>query len=261
MQRAVEVLRQVTVVLSVALAACGGDDSAPGGAGTDTSGAFVRVTFSPSELVAYRRAGEAPAYYRVKVTLDPLPVDAAFVQVTDPDGVVDTDTLEVEANPDGSYFAYVGIPGEAAPGTYEGALLLKLCRDGACADEIPLVGSSLPYRVTITPQATTTATAVIRVNGIAQDLASTLDATGARHYAVTVRSGAKLEVSVPYDPVVWSYASGFTSATVERDPASSRRTFIATLRLTNPDADAETTRISALAEDGQLIQADVTVTR
>jgi hypothetical protein len=252
MRRRVEAAGLMLVVVAALAAGCAGEDS-----GGDDA---VRVTFAPDHVGGYFPQGMSSGLRRITVTLDPLPTDALYVRILDTGGILDVDALDIEANEDGSFYAYYGIATWKDPGGYEGALRLQLCQDPACADDVPLRGASLPYDITITPRVTTAGTATLRVDGVEQDgVGGTHDANGMRLYAVTMPSGASLEIETTFDVVQWSWTTGYQSATVATEP-SERRLFRAAISLTDPNASQETTWVRALAADGQLVRVDVTVT-
>lgn len=245
-------VRRLALAANVAIVGCsggGGDDGADPGA---------RVTYAPDSLLDYVPAGEVQGLQRFHVTIEPYPEGVQAVRVLDPQHVVAEVSYEFATD---AFDAYVRVSSALAPGTYDGVLTLQLCRDVACADPIPLDGAELPYHVVITPRVVTTADAILRVDGaVVPDVAASLDADGGRHWALDVTAGSTFELEIPFDAVSWSFMSGYDHATLQPERTGSRRLFRAVVDLTDPLAASESTYVRALAADGQLVYADLTVT-
>jgi hypothetical protein len=144
-------------------------------------------------------------------------------------------------------------------GMYTGTFTLQLCKDPGCAAVYPLTGGSLSYRITITPQVTTTATATIKINDVVQAVAAgPPDVNGAVHYVFSIPTGATLELDTSIAMVSWSYVTTFGAPTVTPFPLTSFSVFRATVALSVPSLSTVST-IRALAADGQAIYFDLTV--
>jgi hypothetical protein len=151
------------------LAACGG-----GGGGTTSNGVPVGVApsppsssipvpvpppvstaaalrFSPETITATASAGTSVSAAVSAFVVRPGELDApVFAMVIDESGVI-LPTARILAVTPTEYSAVLQTAPSLAPGSYNGVLTVKLCRDAGCASQFPGSPMSLPYAFKVLP--------------------------------------------------------------------------------------------------------------
>jgi hypothetical protein len=248
--------RSITVaLLSLAAAACGGGGDGSSGGGGDA----IQVTCSPSRITSYFASWETGRRVGVRATLSPTPA-SAFPQLVDSGNVLVPGSVTVLQSNDGSFSVSLPLRDDLSTGQHTGTFTLRMCTDYACTATYPLTGNVIPYTITKTPPATTTATADLKVNGASSGTGGTVDGNGVKHYAVSVPSGATLQTVTTVNIVSWSFVSGAGHPTVQYTGVAPTQ-MSAVLTLSVPADTSETTTLRALAGDGQMFEVAVTVTQ
>jgi hypothetical protein len=238
-------------------AGCGGSsgDGGGGGGGSDA----IHVSYSWSPLVWWIPVWGVGGYSLVvSATVAPVPTTPTYVFLLDSGNVVVPGSVTVTANGNGSYSAHLPLKNTLVAGSHAGTFTLQLCRDAACASPYTLTGASVPYTLNVTPQVTTTATAVIKVGGATQAITATVDGNGVKHYAVSVPTGSLLEMQTSIDIVSWTY-SGAGTLPAQTGGSVTPTTYDTTLSLSVPTDTSEALTVRGLAADGQEFSFDLTV--
>jgi hypothetical protein len=188
-----------------ALASCGG-----GGGGGTTSATVSNLTLTPSPAQVVQVLG-SDVEIRIRATINPEPVGNqfyAFILADKP--VVQTGAVQLIANADDSATIVLRTDRNLAPGTYEGQLTMRLCRDLQCADEVRLSGNVLPYSIKVLPRLQLTVTGVIQSNW-----------QGAPD-SYLVNPGATVVVTSNV-PVTWSQGSSIAGSNVQVTSSTTTR--------------------------------------
>jgi hypothetical protein len=250
-------LRKAVLALaagSCVLLGCGGSSGGDGGSDA------IHVSFNRNPIVNWVPVRMAGGYsLSVSATLNPVPTTTPYVFVLDSGNVLAPGSVTVTANQNGSYSAALPLRSNLVAGSYEGNFTLKLCRDMGCSTPYTLTGATLPYTLNITPQATTTATALIKVGGVTQAIPPTLDGYGVKHYAISVPTGSTLDMQTSMDIASWTFSGSGTLPT-QRYVSVTTSGYAGTFSLTVPTDTSEAMKLRGLAADGQEFSFDLTVT-
>jgi hypothetical protein len=215
----ISISRAILAALALtALASCGGGGGGDGS--SDAAGDSVTVSFGVASLQAtafQNQQANTNASQDASVTVEVTevastgtPPAVAYAVVQDTGGAFTGAGLQVMRTADG--FRATFAPNVTlAPGTYSGNLVLHVCKDQACAQEVAVHGGTLPYTVTILPQLQVT----VFVNGTAAGTVRSgrvaLPLSMADGTTVEIRSSVVMQVN---------YSSGPGFVTVTVDPAS-----------------------------------------
>jgi hypothetical protein len=131
----------------------GGGGSESGKAPQPAPTAQSAVHFSPEKVSATYETGTSTTV-SVKATVnnpsDFIGASTVVANIVDEKGVITTN-VNIEKTGDGEFTATLHTSPSLAPGRYQGNLLLKLCRDLACASQYPGSPSLLPYELQVLP--------------------------------------------------------------------------------------------------------------
>jgi hypothetical protein len=167
----------------------------------NTAGAS-RMTLTPSSIQIIQTQGYEETITE-QVTISPEPEGSQFFAVVAADKpVVQTGQVFLAYNADHSVTATMQTERTLSEGTHEGELIVHLCRDPQCQDEVSLTGNVLPYSIKVLPQVR------LSVDGVLEP--PTLGNT-TNHW---IDSGTTVVITSSI-PVAWSRGSSTSSTELQ----------------------------------------------
>lgn len=183
-------------LVSVMMLGCGGGEGSggddPGGSGSSS----IAVAYTPSPINAHAMQGY-PAPITIRATLSPEPTAAVFPMIVASKPDIQTGSVYVERNPDGTYSTTLYTSSSLSIGVHEGTLTLRLYKDAQHTQQYALSGATVPYSITVEPLVSLT----VRQGGVAIT-------PGYGGYLVT--SGQEVAITSNL-PVTWDIGGGMTA--------------------------------------------------
>lgn len=219
----------VAALSILALAACGGGGGGGNGGSGAGAAADAQVRFDVSRLQVKAFQGQQydvnafePAAVVLGAQVDGELSGTVYAVVGDSGKGFAGAPIEVVRSGPGNYNATLTPDVNLAPGSYSGELVLRLCKDSACAREYSVAGGSIDYRVTILPQLEGT----VLVNGARAGVVR----PGRVDLPVALTNGSVVEIRTNI-PVDIRYSSGPGFVTVTKDRSSTKTEWKAVIAL------------------------------
>ena len=160
------------------------------------------MTLTPSSIQIIQTQGYEETITE-QVTISPEPEGSQFFAVVAADKpVVQTGQVFLAYNADHSVTATMQTERTLSEGTHEGELIVHLCRDPQCQDEVSLTGNVLPYSIKVLPRLQ------LAVDGVPE---STVLGGGDTHW---IDSGATVVITSNI-PVTWSEGSSISGTELQ----------------------------------------------